>query len=67
MGSVWVQVWTAPVAGSVEIDESDLAKVQGLELIKKLIPMRVEIPRNQAVQNLLKAEEMVEVLEPWRD
>ena len=60
-------MWTAPVAGSVEIDESDLAKVQGLELIKKLIPMRVEIPRNQAVQNLLKAEEMVEVLEPWRD
>lgn len=61
-----MQVWTAPVAGSVEIEESELAKVSGLESIKKLIPMRVEIPRNQAVQNLLKAEEMVEVLEPWR-
>lgn len=62
-----MQVWTAPVAGSVEIEESELAKVAGLESIKKLIPMRVEIPQDRAVQDLLRAEEMVEVLEPWKD
>lgn len=67
MASVWVQVWTAAVAGSVEIQESELAKIKGLEPIKKLIPMMVQVPSNQAVEDLIRAEAMVEVLEPWRD
>lgn len=67
MASVWVQAWTAHVAGSVEIEESELAKVAGLESIKKLTPMLVEIPQAQTLQDLMRAEEMAEVLEPWKD
>lgn len=67
MASVWVQAWTAHVAGSVEIEESELAKVAGLESIKKLTPMLVEIPQVHTLQDLIRAEEMVEVLEPWKD
>ena len=42
MAKVWVQVWTAKVAGSVEVEESELQKVQGLESVSKLIPMLVK-------------------------
>ena len=31
MAKVWVQAWTAKVAGSVQVEESELAKVAGLE------------------------------------
>ena len=88
MAKVWVQVWTAKVAGSVEVEESELQKVQGLESVSKLIPMLVKasehsgwemVPNwgkqsvvvvpseSQKVQDLQLAEELVEVLEPWRD
>ena len=42
MAKVWVQVWTAKVAGSVEVEESELQKVAGLESVSKLIPMLVK-------------------------
>jgi predicted amidohydrolase YtcJ len=88
MAKVWVQVWTAKVAGSVEVEESELQKVQGLESVSKLIPMLVKasehsgwemVPnwgkqsvvvapsQSEKVQDLQLAEEMVEVMEPWRD
>jgi len=40
---VWVQLWTAQVAGSVQVEESELRKVQGLESVKALVPMLVEV------------------------
>ena len=88
MAKVWVQVWTAKVAGSVEVEESELQKVQGLESVSKLIPMLVKASEHsgwemvpnwgkqsvvvvpselQKAQDLQLAEELVEVLEPWRD
>ena len=82
MAKVWVQVWTAQVAGSVQVEESELQKVQGLESVSKLIPMLVEVSQKEwelvpsvlvkgsplvAVSDLARAEELLEVLEPWRD
>jgi hypothetical protein len=43
MAKVWVQLWTAQVAGSVQVEESELRKVQGLESVKALVPMLVEV------------------------
>ena len=43
MGQVWVQVWTAQVLGSVEVEQSELEKVQGLESLKAMVPMLVEV------------------------
>lgn len=71
MAMVWVQVWTARVAGSVQVEESELQKVRGLESVSKLIPMLVketdlsgwEMVPNWGKQ-LVSVEEMVEVLEP---
>jgi predicted amidohydrolase YtcJ len=71
MAKVWVQVWTAKVPGSVEVEESELQKVQGLESVSKVIPMLVkatehsgwEIVPNWGKQ-LVSVEETVEVLEP---
>lgn len=83
-----MQLWTAKVAGSVQIEQSELAKVQGLENLRALIPMLVEVREKdwalvpsmlvkdaplvdvtdlQRVRDLQLAEELVEVLEPWRD
>jgi hypothetical protein len=86
MAKVWVQVWTAKVAGSVQVEESELQKVQGLESLPKLIPMLVEVKEKEwklvpsvlvkgsplvqvmeTVEDLTRAEELLEVLEPWRD
>jgi hypothetical protein len=86
MAKVWVQVWTAKVAGSVEVEESELQKVQGLESVSKLIPMLVKVSEHsgwemvpnwgkksvavvpsEKAQELQLAEELVEVMEPWRD
>lgn len=71
MGQVWVQVWTAKVAGSVPVEESELRQVQGLESVSKLIPMLVkasELSGWETVPNwgkqLVSVEESVEVLEP---
>ena len=43
MAKVWVQVWTAQVPGSVQVEESELLKVDGLESLKALVPMLVEV------------------------
>ena len=82
MAQVWVQVWTAQVAGSIQVEESELRKVAGLESVSKLIPMLVEVSEKEwelvpsvlvkgsplvAVSDLARAEELLEVLEPWRD
>ena len=82
MAKVWVQLWTAKVAGSVQVEESELRQVQGLESAKALVPMLVEIREKEwemlptvlvkesplvQVSDLEKAEELLEVLEPWRD
>ena len=82
MGQVWVQVWAAKVAGSVAVEESELRKVVGLESVSKLIPMLVEVSEKKwelvpsvlvkgtplvQVLDLARAEELLEVLEPWRD
>ncbi len=47
MAKVWVQLWTAKVAGSVQVEESELRKVQGLELVKPLVPMLVEVQEKE--------------------
>jgi hypothetical protein len=47
MAKVWVQLWTAKVAGSVQIEQSELAKVQGLENLKAMIPMLVEVSEKE--------------------
>ena len=90
MAKVWVQLWTAKVAGAVQVEESELRQVQGLELVKPLVPMLVEVSEKEwamvptvlvkdsplvqvselvKVQemDLARAEELLEVLEPWRD
>lgn len=82
--TVWVQAWTAKVPGSVAVEKSVLAQVAGLENLKALVPMLVEVKESEwamvptvlvkdspLVQlkdlDLVQAEEMLEVLEPWRD
>lgn len=47
MAKVWVQLWTAKVAGSVQVEQSELAKVQGLENLKALVPMLVEVQERE--------------------
>lgn len=79
MAKVWVQLWTAKVAGSVQVEESELRKVQGLESVKPLVPMLVEVSEKEwqlvpsvlvkesplvQVMDLVQVEESVEVLEP---
>ena len=72
MAKVWVQVWTAKVPGSVEVEESDLRKVEGLETLAKLIPMLVkasehsgwEMVADWSRSPLVSVEETVEVLPP---
>ena len=64
MGQVWVQVWTAQVAGSVQVEESALRQVVGD--FQKMIPMVVQVEESvqEKVQDLVSAEEKVEVLPP---
>ena len=72
MAKVWVQVWSAQVPGSVEVEESDLKQVQGLESLKKLVPMLVKetahsewaMVADWSRSPLVSVEESVEVLEP---
>ena len=72
MAKVWVQVWTAKVPGSVEVEESDLRQVEGLESLAKLIPMLVkasehsgwEMVADWSRSPLVSVEETVEVLPP---
>jgi hypothetical protein len=84
MAKVWVQLWTAQVAGSVQVEESELAKVEGLAKVKPLVPMLVEVQEKEwklvptvlvkesplvqvSGSELAQAEELLEVLEPWKD
>lgn len=43
MAKVWVQVWSAQVAGSVEVEEARLREVAGLETVKAMVPMLVTV------------------------
>ena len=72
MAKVWVQVWTARVPGSVEVEETDLKKVLGLESLQRLIPMLVKetahsewaMVADWSRSPLVLVEETVEVLPP---
>ena len=72
MAKVWVQVWTAKVPGAVEVEESELRQVQGLESLKKLVPMLVKetahsewaMVADWSRSPLVSVEESVEVLPP---
>ena len=72
MAKVWVQVWTAKVPGAVEVEESELRQVQGLESLKKLVPMLVKetahsewaMVADWSRSPLVSVEETVEVLPP---
>lgn len=61
---VWVQVWTAQVPGSVEVEQSELAKVQGLESVKPMVPMLVEVEdlRSQLVWEKVKVQQLESAL-----
>jgi hypothetical protein len=66
---VWVQVYSAQVAGSVAVEESALRKVQGLESVKVMVPMLVQVTEKEwelvpSGMDLVQLEESVEVLEP---
>lgn len=64
MAKVWVQVWTAQVLGSVEVEQSELQKVAGLELVKAMVPMLVEVEdlRSQLVWEKVKVQQLESVL-----
>lgn len=68
MAQVWVQVWSAQVAGSVQVEESELLKVQGLETVKPLVPMlvqekaEVEELRSQLVWEKVKVQQLESAL-----
>ena len=63
---VWVQVWTAQVPGSVLVEESELAKVEGLENMKALVPMLVQVREKEwemVPTVLVKDSPLVQVME----
>jgi hypothetical protein len=47
---VWVQVWTAQVPGSVEVEVAQLQEVEGLESVKAMVPMLVEVNDSEMAQ-----------------
>ena len=66
MAKVWVQLWTAKVAGSVQVEESELRKVAGLESVKALVPMLVEIREKEwemVPTVLVKESPLVQVMD----
>lgn len=66
MAKVWVQVWTAQVPGSVLVEESELAKVEGLENMKALVPMLVQVREKEwemVPTVLVKDSPLVQVME----
>ena len=62
---VWVQVWTAQVPGSVEVEEVLLREVVGLESVKAMVPMLVRV--EEKAMDLATLEESVEVLPPMSE
>lgn len=72
MAKVWVQAWTAKVPGSVEMELSELQKVEGLEKLEPLIPVLVHVKEKEwetVPTHLVQDSPLVEVsdLEPWKD
>ena len=70
MAKVWVQLWTAQVAGSVQVEESELAKVEGLAKVKPLVPMLVEVQEKEwklVPTVLVKDSPLVQVSESAED
>ena len=53
---VWVQVWTAQVPGSVEVEVAQLQEVAGLESVKPMVPMLVTVTEKES--QLSKYQEM---------
>ena len=47
---VWVQVWSAQVPGSVEVEEALLREVAGLESVKAMVPMFVKVEETEKAQ-----------------
>jgi hypothetical protein len=64
MAQVWVQVWTAQVPGSVQVEEALLREVEGLETVKAMVPMLVTVTETAQAMDLATLEESVEVLPP---
>lgn len=66
MAKVWVQLWTARVPGSVEVEQSELSQIAGLENLKAMIPMLVEVKEKEwemVPSVLVKDAPIVEVKE----
>ena len=59
MARLWVQLWRAQVPGAVQVEESDLVEVKGLESALVMVPM-VGVLEDSP---LVRLEEKVEVLE----
>jgi hypothetical protein len=55
MAQVWVQVWTAQVPGSVQVEQSELEKVAGLETVTAMVPMLVEVKDSAEAEALRSA------------
>ena len=74
MAQVWVQVWTAQVPGSVQVEQSELQKVAGLETVKAMVPMLVEVKdsaeaealRSALVWEKVKVQQLESVLQTKR-
>jgi hypothetical protein len=61
---VWVQVWASQVPGSVQVEQSELEKVAGLESVKAMVPMLVEVEdlRSQLVWEKVKVQQLESAL-----
>lgn len=51
MAKVWVQVWTAQVPGSVEVEAAQLQEVEGLEKVKAMVPLLLSVEDSPKVQD----------------
>lgn len=58
MAKVWVQVWTAQVPGSVEVEEALLREVEGLESVKAMVPMLVTVKDSDLVPPMVQETEL---------
>jgi hypothetical protein len=54
MAEVWVQVWSAEVPGSVQVEEALLREVEGLETVKAMVPMLVTVKDSDLVPPMEK-------------
>jgi hypothetical protein len=61
---VWVQVWASQVPGSVQVEQSELEKVVGLESVRAMVPMLVEVEdlRSQLVWEKVKVQQLESAL-----